>query len=162
EGMVYVPGGQFEMGRSNGDEYERPAHIVIVEPFFIDRTEVTNEQYQRFVTETGHRAPTHWQNGKFTPGEAKLPVFNVSWYDANAYARWAGKRLPTEAEWEFAARGADGRLYPWGNAWNASVSNAGHANGGRLVEVGHFPAGTSPFGALDMCGNVWEWTASSL
>ncbi|MEP7338540.1 MAG: SUMF1/EgtB/PvdO family nonheme iron enzyme [Acidobacteriota bacterium] len=161
EGMVYVPGGKFEMGRSNGDEYERPAHTVTVGPFFIDRTEVTNEQYQRFVTETGHRAPTHWPNDKFTPTEAKLPVVNVSWDDANAYAVWAGKRLPTEAEWEFAARGTDGRLYPWGNAWIATASNAGHVSNGRIVEAGRFPAGASPFGALDMCGNVWEWTASN-
>jgi formylglycine-generating enzyme required for sulfatase activity len=161
EGMVYVPGGKFEMGRSNGDEYERPAHTVNVGPFFIDRTEVTNEQYQRFVNETGHRAPTHWPNGRFTPAEAKMPVVNVSWDDANTYARWAGKRLPTEAEWEFAARGTDGRVYPWGNTWIAAAINAGHANNGHIVEVGRFPAGASPFGALDMCGNVWEWTASN-
>ncbi|MDQ3009642.1 MAG: formylglycine-generating enzyme family protein [Acidobacteriota bacterium] len=162
DGMIYVPSGRFEMGRSNGDEYERPAHIVEVEPFFIDRTEVSNEQYQRFVTETNHRAPTHWQNGGFAPAAARLPVVNVSWDDATTYARWAGKRLPTEAEWEFAARGTDGRIYAWGNTWNASASNAGHGNGGRITEVGRFPAGASPFGAMDMCGNVWEWTASSL
>lgn len=162
EGMVYVPGGKFEMGRANGDEYEKPAHTVTVEPFFIDRTEVTNEAYLRFVAATGHRAPAHWQNGKFSEAEAKLPVINVSWDDANAYAKWANKRLPTEAEWEFAARGTDGRLYPWGNTWNPAASNAGHGAGGHIVEVGSFPAGASPFGALDMCGNVWEWTASGL
>ncbi|MEO6724235.1 MAG: SUMF1/EgtB/PvdO family nonheme iron enzyme [Blastocatellia bacterium] len=162
DGMVYVPGGRFKMGRSNGDEYERPAHTVEVEPFFIDRTEVRNEQYQRFVTETNHRAPTHWQNGSFVSAEAKMPVVNVSWDDATAYARWAGNRLPTEAEWEFAARGTDGRLYAWGNTWNAAASNAGHGNGGHIIEVGRFPAGVSPFGAVDMCGNVWEWSASSL
>lgn len=161
-GMIYVPGGRFEMGRANGDEFERPAHAVTVGPFFLDRTEVTNEEYQRFVTETGHRAPPHWQNGKFAPAEARLPVVNVSWDDASAYAKWAGKRLPTEEEWEFAARGPEGRLYPWGNNWNALAGNAGRGNGGRLTEVGRFPAGASPFGALDMCGNVWEWTASGL
>lgn len=161
-GMIYVPGGKFEMGRADGDEYERPAHTVTVEPFFMDRTEITNQEYQRFVAATGHRAPSHWQNGLFSDSEAKLPVVNVSWDDANAYANWAGKRLPTEAEWEFAARGTDGRLYPWGNAWNASASNAGHISGGQIAAVGSFPAGASPFGALDMCGNVWEWTASSL
>ncbi len=162
DGMVYVPGGRFEMGRSNGDEYERPAHTVEVDPFFIDRTEVSNEQYQRFVTATNHRAPTHWQNGSLASVEAKLPVVNVSWDDATAYARWAGKRLPTEAEWEFAARGTDGRLYAWGNTWNPSASNAGHGSSGHIAEVGHFPSGASPFGAMDMCGNVWEWTSSSL
>jgi formylglycine-generating enzyme required for sulfatase activity len=162
EGMVYVPGGQFEMGRTNGDEFERPAHSVTVEPFFMDRTEVTNQEYQRFVTATSRSAPSHWQNGQFPEAEAKLPVVNVSWDDANAYAKWANKRLPTEAEWEFAARGTDGRLYPWGNNWISSASNAGRANSGRIMEVGRFPNGASPFGALDMCGNVWEWTSSTL
>lgn len=162
EGMVAVPGGQFEMGRSNGDEFERPAHTVTVEPFLIDRTEVTNEEYQRFVLATGRRAPQHWQDGKFPAAEAKMPVVNVSWDDANAYAKWANKRLPTEAEWEYAARGTDGRIYAWGNTWDSSAGNAGRENGGRIVAVGSFPKGASPFGALDMCGNVWEWTASTL
>ncbi|MGE0883866.1 MAG: formylglycine-generating enzyme family protein [Blastocatellales bacterium] len=161
-GMVYVPGGTFEMGRDGYDEYERPAHKITVNPFFIDITEVTNEEYQRFVNETGHRAPTHWQGGKFPVNEARLPVVNVSWDDANAYAKWAKKRLPTEAEWEFAARGTDGRIYPWGNNWNPAAGNAGRENGGRISEVGRFPNGASPFGALDMCGNVWEWTSSNL
>lgn len=162
EDMIYIAGGKFEMGRADGDEYERPAHTVTVEPFFIDRTEVTNEAYQQFVTVTGHRAPPHWPNGRFPESGARLPVVNVSWDDASAYAKWANKRLPTEAEWEFAARGKDGRIYPWGNTWNPSASNAGRTAGGRIVEVGSFPGGASPFGVLDMCGNVWEWTASSL
>src|SRR5262249_40579891 len=109
-GMVFVPGGTFEMGRDNGDEFERPAHTVKVKPFFLDRTEVTNEEYHRFVAATGHRPPANWAGGKIPEGQARFPVVNVSWEDANAYARWANKRLPTEAEWEFAARGTDGRI----------------------------------------------------
>jgi serine/threonine-protein kinase len=157
EGMVYVPGGSFMMGRDEGDEYESPAHPVSVRPFFIDRTEVTNEDYQRFVSATGYRAPVHWVDGKISEGQAKYPVVNVSWDDANAYAQWANKRLPTEIEWEFAARGTDGRLYPWGSGWKPEHANAGRPG---LVEVGSYALGASPFGALDMTGNAWEWTAS--
>ncbi|HMX28360.1 MAG TPA: SUMF1/EgtB/PvdO family nonheme iron enzyme [Blastocatellia bacterium] len=162
EGMIYIPGGTFQMGRNDGDEYERPTHTVTIKPFLIDRTEVTNEAYQRFVAATGHRSPTHWPDGKFPESAAKLPVVNVSWDDANAYAQWAKKRLPTEAEWEFAARGNDGRIYPWGNTWTPSATNAARSTGGKLAEVGSFPNGASPFGVLDMCGNVWEWTSGSL
>lgn len=162
EGMAYIPGGKFEMGLNDGDEYETPAHTVTVRPFFIDRTEVTNEQYQQFVSETGHRAPSHWRGGKFLPAEAKMPVINVSWDDAEDYAKWTGKRLPTETEWEFAARGPDSKLYPWGNNWNAANANAGREANGAITKVGSFPGGASPFGVMDMCGNVWEWTSSSL
>jgi formylglycine-generating enzyme required for sulfatase activity len=162
EGMVYVPGGAFQMGRSDGDEFERPVREVTVAPFFIDQTEVTNEQYQEFVRETGHRVPGHWESGQYPQSEGRLPVVNVSWHDANAYARWAGKRLPSEEEWEYAARGSDGRLYPWGPEWKPGLANTDEGNSGRAVEVGRYSAGASPFGALDLCGNVWEWTASSL
>ncbi len=162
EGMVYVPGGTFQMGRNRGDRFERPAHDVTVDSFFIDRTEVTNEDYQRFVIATSHPAPSHWIDGKMPEGEARYPVVNVSWSDASAYAQWANKRLPTEAEWEFAARGTDGRLYPWGDEWNEGAANAAHAGNNRPAEVGHFNSVASPFGALDMSGNVWEWTSSNL
>jgi formylglycine-generating enzyme required for sulfatase activity len=160
DGMVFVPGGTFKMGRDDGDELERPAHIVEVKPFFIDRNEVTNEEYQRFITATKRRAPEHWAGGKVPNGEIKFPVVNVSWEDANAYARWGKKRLPTEAEWEFAARGTDDRLYPWGDEWKPDYANAGQGKKGRLFAAGRYASGASPFGALDMCGNVWEWTAS--
>jgi formylglycine-generating enzyme required for sulfatase activity len=159
-GMVFVPGGAFKMGRNNGDEFESPAHTVNVKPFFIDRTEVTNEEYQRFVSATGHRAPAHWAGGKIPEGQTNFPVVNVSWDDANAYARWANKRLPTEAEWEFAARGTDGRIYPWGSGWKRDYANAGRSRNGALIETGRYEPGASPFGALDLCGNVWEWTSS--
>jgi len=160
DGMVFVPGGSFKMGRDEGDVLERPAHIVEVKPFFIDRNEVTNEEYQRFILATNRRPPAHWVGGKIPGGQMKFPVINVSWGDANAYARWSKKRLPTEAEWEFAARGTDGRVYPWGNEWKPDYANAGQGKKGRLFEAGRYAPGASPFGALDMCGNVWEWTAS--
>jgi formylglycine-generating enzyme required for sulfatase activity len=160
--MVYVPGGTFLMGRDDGDEFERPARTVTVSPFFIDRTEVTNEQYQEFINQTGRRAPPHWKNGSYPEGEGQFPVVNVSWHDAHAYAEWAGKRLPTEAEWEFAARGTDGRLYPWGAEWQPGLANTEEGGQNRLLEAGSLVAGASPYGALDMCGNVWELTASNL
>lgn len=161
-GMVFIPGGTFRMGRDNGDEYERPAHEVTVRPFFMDRMEVTNLQYSQFIRATGHRPPPHWQGGLYPLGQDNLPVTHVSWNDANAYCQWAGKRLPTEAEWEFAARGTDGRLYPWGNQWGPDVANAGDAARGGTAPVGSYPKGESPFKVLDLVGNVWEWTATEL
>jgi formylglycine-generating enzyme required for sulfatase activity len=162
-GMVYVPGGEFMMGRDEkdrGDEYERPAHKVTVKPFFIDQYDVTNEDYAKFVKATGHRVPSNWLNGDYAAGATRKPVTGVTWDDATAYAKWAGKRLPTEEEWEFAARGTDGRLYPWGNDWSAGLANAEGASNGT-VDVGTYK-GTSPFGAYDMVGNAWQWTASKL
>ncbi len=162
-GMVYVPGGEFLMGRNasdGGDEYERPAHKVTVKPFFIDQDEVTNEDYAKFVKATNHRPPSNWANGSYPAGATRKPVTDVAWDDANDYAKWAGKRLPTEEEWEFAARGTDGRRYPSGNDWRPGDANADGANAG-LVDVGTYK-GKSPFGASDMVGNAWEWTASRL
>jgi formylglycine-generating enzyme required for sulfatase activity len=161
-GMVHVPGGTFEMGRNGGDEAERPVHKVTVKPFLMDRTEVTNEAYLRFIEATSRPAPAGWVEGRFPAGAERLPVVNVTWEDANAFAKWAGKRLPTETEWEFAARGTDGRLYPWGPKWESANANAGNGVEGRLVEVGRFESGASPYGVLDLCGNAWEWTASKL
>ena len=158
-GMAYVPGGTFTMGRKEGDEAERPEHGVTVKPFFIDTYEVTNEDYEKFVEATSHRPPTSWKNGSFPSGTARKPVTGVMWDDANAYAKWAGKRLPTEEEWEFAARGTDGRIYPWGNDWQQGLANANSANQ-TMADVGAYK-GTSPFGAYDMVGNAWEWTASN-
>jgi formylglycine-generating enzyme required for sulfatase activity len=161
-GMVAVQGDTFMMGRSDGDAYESPVHEVTVQSFYIDKFEVTCEEYQQFVDKEKHPAPPGWRNGKYPEGSAKLPVTGVSWFDADAYAKWAGKRLPTEKEWEFAARGADGRLYPWGGEWGSDRANAEGTGPGRPTEVGSYPAGASPFGALDMAGNVWEWTGDSI
>ena len=155
--MVYVPGGDFLMGSDDAEELSRPAHFVSVRPFFIDRTEVTNEAYRKFVEATGYDPPPTWKDGAFAPGEEEVPVTGVTWYDAAAYAAWGGKRLPTEAEWEFAARGIEGRKYPWGNEWHPSLANVDNT-AKSLRRVGE---GTpSPLGIFDMAGNAWEWTAS--
>lgn len=159
-GMAYVPGGVFTMGRNEGDEYERPAREVTVKPFFIDIYEVANEEYAKFVSETNRQPPPTWTNKTYPPGESHKPVTGVTWEDARAYAVWAGKRLPTEEEWEFAARGTDGRRYPWGNEWGADLANADGASR-SMSHVGRHK-GVSPFGAFDMVGNAWEWTASDM
>ncbi|MDQ1592311.1 MAG: eukaryotic-like serine/threonine-protein kinase [Pyrinomonadaceae bacterium] len=161
-GMAYVSGAEFTMGR-DGDptRYESPAHKVTVNSFFIDLYEVTREDYQKCVDEEECQPPSVWGSNKFPGGTAKLPVTGVTWDDANAYASWAGKRLPTEEEWEFAARGGKkGFRYPWGNEWKDGLANANSASKG-LMEVGSYK-GTSPFSMSDMVGNAWEWTASKL
>jgi formylglycine-generating enzyme required for sulfatase activity len=159
EGMVYVPGGAFKMGRDDGTPNERPAHEARLKPFFIESHEVTNEQYRKFVAATGHGAPLAWENGQYPKGSDHWPVTGVNWDDATAYAAWAGRRLPTEEEWEFAARGTDGRLYPWGNQWESEKANTLNTAAGHVVDVAAFK-GASPFGLYDMVGNAWEWTAS--
>src|SRR5215213_5442204 len=161
-GMVFVPGGEFTMGSDAGDEFERPAHKVYWAPFYIDVNEVTCEDYLKFVKATGHRLPSNWTNGSFPPGSAKQPVTGVDWYDAAAYAEWSGKRLPTEEEWEFAARGANGGRYSWGNEWRPNAANAGDSSAQHLTEVGSYPGGKSAAGLMDMIGNAWEWTASDV
>jgi formylglycine-generating enzyme required for sulfatase activity/RNA polymerase subunit RPABC4/transcription elongation factor Spt4 len=162
EGMVYVAGGAFLMGRDDGDEYERPAHEVSVTPFFIDKLEVSCGDYQRFIDATGHQVPSNWNGRTFPAGAQNLPVTGVNWDDANAYAEWIGKRLPTEEEWEFAARQGDGRRYPWGNDWRADAANVTGASAGHLVDVGSFPEGKTAAGVMDLVGNAWEWTANDL
>lgn len=159
-GMAYVPGTDFTMGNDAGDEAERPRHKVTVTPFFIDMNEVTCEEYEKFIRATKRQPPLTWASGHYPSGWERRPVTGINWDDANAYAEWAGKRLPTEQEWEFAARGTDGRLYPWGSEWQDGSANAGPASPGHVENVGTYPAGVSPFGAVDMVGNAWEWTAS--
>ncbi len=166
--MLLVPGGEFVMGSTTAGE--DPPHRLQIDAFYIDRYEVTNGRYQKFIEATRHRAPQHivdpnydlWTGKTPAPGVADLPVINVDWYDAAAYCRWAGKRLPTEAEWEKAARGTDGRVYPWGNEAPAAARlNFSRRWQGALTlqPVGSFESGGLPYGAQDMAGNVWEWVS---
>jgi formylglycine-generating enzyme required for sulfatase activity/energy-coupling factor transporter ATP-binding protein EcfA2 len=156
--MVEVPGGEFTMGDSTGAPDEGPAHVDSVGSFWIDKYLVTNAQYARFIKATGYRAPYYWRGDECPEGEEGLPVTHVSWYDAKAYANWVGKRLPTEAEWEKAARDVDSRRYPWGDKFETNHCNwFESSSGGHLTPVGSFPLGISPFGVHDMAGNVWEW-----
>jgi formylglycine-generating enzyme required for sulfatase activity len=165
--MVYVPKGKFWMGSSDSDPYalsdEKPQHEVYLDAFWIDRAEVTNAQYQLCVSEgwcdlpsklNSHTRDSYYNNLDFS----NYPVIYVSWYQAEAYCRWAGKRLPTEAEWEKAARGTMGYVYPWGEGIACNYANYGSCVG-DTSEVGSYPAGASPYGALDVVGNVWEWVA---
>lgn len=171
EGMVYVPAGEFTMGTNNADGSEfnqrdnvplnsndaRPEHKATTGAFFIDVTEVTDAQYQKYCQATGALVPSYWQDGKIPDGQADFPVHHVNLYEAMAYAKWVGKRLPTEAEWEKAARGTDGRRFPWGNDFDGGKV----ANGGDGPQaVAQHAGGASPYGALDMSGNVNEWTTS--
>jgi len=151
--------GSFEMGSDQDDApaNQRPLHSVYLLPYLIDRFPVTNQDYREFIEATGHRAPIHWQRGAYSIGTSRHPVVNVSWEDAVAYADWAGKRLPTEAEWEKAARGTDQRLYPWGNRF-VDGERCNNANVvGTTLPVDEFPLGRSPYGIWDMAGNVCEW-----
>jgi serine/threonine-protein kinase len=161
-GMVYVSGGEFTMGSDTGDEFERPAHKVRVSSFYIDINEVTCEEYLKFAIAEHHRLPPNWTGGNFPPGAAKQPVTGVDWHDATAYAKWAGKRLPTEEEWEYAARGSNGGRYPWGNDWKPNIANAGDSSAKRLTDVGSYPEGKTATGVMDMIGNAWEWTTSDV
>jgi formylglycine-generating enzyme required for sulfatase activity len=171
--MVYVPEGPFIMGTDQTDsghkaaeygilkpwfEDEHPAHVVNLPAYYMDKYEVTNADYQAFVRATGRRHPPDWLGPTRPPGPARGPVVSVSWDDADAYCRWAGKRLPTEAEWEKAARGFEGRLYPWGNQFELGYANIGGGRNGP-VAVGSYPKGQTPLGVYDLSGNVWEWTA---
>jgi formylglycine-generating enzyme len=234
-GMVYVPAGEFLMGSDEGNFDERPAHRVRLAAYFIDRTEVTIDEFNTYVRATDRfdviegpwfrvstaasvellaryenrygvifadfRPPPladkvaaekltldvlHWKAAvaalrshlgpdkaladrpaaelaaatviqQHIRDEARLPITFVTWRDAVAYARWAGKRLPTEAEWEKAARGGDGRIYPWGNTWDATKARAGLDVDAGPTVVGSYPRAASPYGCLDMSGNVWEW-----
>jgi sulfatase modifying factor 1 len=170
---VLVPAGEFEMGAEGGqaEPDEAPKHRVHVDAFYIGKYEVTNRQYHTFVKSTGHRPPDNedpkydlWRGDTMLDGIGELPVINVSWDDAVAYCKWSGGRLPTEAEWEKAARGTDGRTYPWGNdpvtgnRANYSNENVTFWDGpATLARKNQFDYGRSPYGAYEMAGNVWEW-----
>jgi formylglycine-generating enzyme len=156
--MIEIPGGQFTMGGSQEDspDSERPAHPVNVSTCLFDAYPVTNQDYREFVNCTGYKTPIHWQRGSYPTGLARHPVVNVSYHDAKAYAEWMGARLPTEAEWEKAARGTDERLYPWGSRFVDDRCNSNNIVGTTLM-VDEYPLGRSPYGVWDMSGNVYEW-----
>jgi formylglycine-generating enzyme required for sulfatase activity len=157
--MALVPAGEFTMGSTmSGDE--QPVHRVYLDAFYMDKYHVTVGQYAKYLEATDMEAPPEWDIMN-QPQHQKRPVVNVSWFDAATYCKWAGNRLPTEAEWEKAARGTDGRLYPWGNEaptrLHANFGKKQWANHMALVPVGMFEMGKSPYGIYDMAGNAWEW-----
>ncbi len=156
-GMVLIPAGEFIAGNDNSEENEKPARKVWVDAFYIDKYEITNSQFRDFVRSTNHRPPVFLYQKHL--GGNNQPVVGVSWLDAKTYAKWAGKRLPTEAEWEKAARGTDGRKYPWGTLWDKEKTNSAETKTMQPTSVGNFSGGASPYGVMDMAGNGWEWTA---
>lgn len=168
EEMVLIPSGEVRLGTDSKTDLtfgtEADTRTVFVAAFYIDKYEVTNKQYAEFISETGHRKPKFWDDPRLNAPDQ--PVVGVNWEDAEAYAVWAGKRLPTASEWEKAARGTDGRLYPWGNDYDAARGNFddggsmdGSTDGYAMTSapIGNFTSGISPYGLHDMAGNVWEW-----
>jgi formylglycine-generating enzyme required for sulfatase activity/serine/threonine protein kinase len=164
--FIEIPGGTFQMGRNDGPPKDRPAHALTVKTFLLEKTEVTAHEYAEFVQETNHPAPENFRNGKPVFGQELWPVTNVSVDDAKAFAEWRSKRdgvtyrLPTDEEWEYAARGGDqDLLYPWGNDW---VEGRAVVNQAFPKSVGSMPEGKNRWGVLDMYGNVWEWTSTKM
>lgn len=174
EGMILIPAGEFVMGSEEVDTEaralqfgskkpwfvnERPKRKVYLGAYYIDKYEVTNAEYKKFIDAKKRRPPNYWvNNNSYPPGAEDYPVASVNWYDADAYCKWAGKKLPTEAEWEKAARGTDGRRFPWGDVFDEKKCNcAGQYRG--VMPAGRFEAGKSPYGVYDMAGNVYEWVS---
>jgi len=158
--MVFVPAGYFEMGSHDddlhADDDEKPLHKVYLDAYWIDRTEVTNAMYQQCISAEMCTSPAQ---SKFysNPEYVNHPIIGVSWDQAKAYCEWADRRLPSEAEWEKAARGKDGRIYPWGNTSPTNEFLNFNQFINETTRVGKYPIGASPYGALDMAGNAWEW-----
>ena len=157
--IMYVPKGQYLLGETE--------YLMCLDSFWIDKYPVTNAQYECFLDATGYEAPVGagWDRQRIVAplGKHNHPVTHVCWHDAVEYCRWAGKRLPSSNEWEKAARGVDGRAYPWGDHWvDGKYCNSAEAMIGTTTPVDAYPLGVSPFGAMDMSGNVYEWTFSSL
>ena len=164
--MVLVPAGKYIRGTNNRLPDEGPQYTAETNAFWIDKYEVTNLQYKQFIDATNRKSPTHFRNRTYPDGKVDHPVVFVSWYDAHAYCQWAGKRLPTDIEWEKAARGTDDdRDYPWGDTFDVTKVNSpvrwkSLNIEGDTMPVGSLEGGKSPFGLYDMSGNVWEWTDS--
>ena len=170
--MVPIPGGPFWMGNNGrgadgpGDEDEQPLHQVTVDAYFMDVYETTNAMYKEFVDSVHYQAPKLWKDGAYPAAKANHPVVYVAWYDATEFCKWAGKRLPTEQEWEKAARSADKRVFPWGNQFDPMKANTPQywmaihqTETADTMPVGSFEAGKSPYGLYDMSGNVYEWVS---
>jgi formylglycine-generating enzyme required for sulfatase activity len=162
DGMALIPAGPSLMGNNNefydNDNDEKPRHIVNLQPFFIDIYPVSNYDYKIFVDATGHRYPAYWSDsGEIPASKERHPVTGVKFMDANAFASWKGRRLPTEQEWEKASRGTDGFRWPWGNTFDESKANVGQRT---TTPVGAYPKGCNAYGLCDMAGNVWEWTST--
>jgi formylglycine-generating enzyme required for sulfatase activity len=172
EEMIYISGGDAIIGSDENElqqvirEWtvqrdaltdELPKQSISIPGFFIDQYEVTNAQYKQFVDATRYPPPLNWQDGMYPAGTGNHPVTFVSWDDAHAYAQWAGKRLPTAEEWEFAARGLNGQIFPWGNTYDRQQVNINNSQRGA-APVGSFPNDISGFKVYDMGGNVMEWT----
>jgi serine/threonine protein kinase len=165
--LVEIPGGAFQMGRNDGPPTEAPAHAATVSTFLMDKTEVTNAEYSQFVRESNHTPPEHWGGIKPPVGQELLPVSNVSYDDAVSFVEWRSKRdgttyrLPTEEEWEYAARNGDkDNLYPWGNTWQSGRAATQESGVGTVQPVGTYNQGMNRWGVQDLVGNVWEWTSS--
>lgn len=178
--LATIPAGEFTLGSAAGREDERPERQIDLDAYEIDRYEVTQVQYRRYLRATGAKAPRYWDEGYDIRGKELWPVVGVSWKDAQAYCEWTGKRLPTEAEWEKACRGPDGNIYPWGDAWAADQANVGLKQAERwplsidaawqylqsdpqvpglpgLQPVGSYLEGISLYGVFDLAGNAAEW-----
>ena len=168
EGMVLIPAGEFQMGSAEAHHNEQPVHTVAIDAFYMDKYEVTNAQYKQFVDANPQWQKDHideafhdgsylalWNGNDYPSGRANYPVVYVSWYAAVAYAQWVGKRLPTEAEWEYAARGGlSGKKYPWGNDLDSSKANYNY-NARDMTPVATYPP--NGYGLYDIAGSVWEW-----
>ncbi len=173
--MLLIPAGPFIMGSNDlpgeietGGELgnkkpfyldEHPQRTLFIDDFYIDRFEVTNEDYQRFVQEKKRRPPPYWKGESYPEGQALLPVIEVNWYEARDYCQWLDKRLPTESEWEKAARGPNGNLYVWGNEFDGKKANVSAGAHGGIMMVGRFIEDRSVYDVYDLNGNIMEWTA---
>ncbi|MFQ5904283.1 MAG: formylglycine-generating enzyme family protein, partial [Candidatus Binatia bacterium] len=157
DGMIFIPAGDFFMGSNQGAADEKPVRSVYLNAYYIDPYEVTNAQYEKFEKATGYRSKGWWRD-YYSSGKENHPVVAVTWEDANAYAQWLGKRLPTEAEWEKAARGPTMRIWPWGNVFEPKRTKSSRG-GANTVPIGSYEGGKSPYQVYDMAGNVAEWCA---